>query len=122
MTHSRHIKTHCEQTLGKKGVKITEDKYSLDFNTMNNGMNWNSFPIDIDLLVMMQDVIAEYLAQYAQSKKFDCPVIGKACVFYMYQLDRNGDIAICFCNHEGNKEDTEGNCTLALCPLLKVTE
>ena len=48
-----------------------------------------------------------------------CPVITAECEFYMYQFDSNGEVAICYCNHPDNKNDYEGNCEHALCPIIK---
>ena len=49
----------------------------------------------------------------------DCPVIEASCIYYAYQCDRNGEIAICFCSHEDNPNISEGNCSHTLCPLVK---
>ena len=46
-----------------------------------------------------------------------CPVLGGSCEYYSYQLDNNGEVAICYCSHRDNVCSTEGNCTKGLCPL-----
>lgn len=46
----------------------------------------------------------------AKNEEFFCPFLTK-------QDDRNGDVAIVFCGHEENQEDTEGNCRKEICPL-----
>ena len=51
-------------------------------------------------------------------KREPCPVSGKQCKFYIYQLDSNGEVAICHCTHKENLDPSEGNCTKGLCPLL----
>jgi len=51
-----------------------------------------------------------------------CPALSIECIHYKYQLDRNGDLDICFCNHPENTDKHEGNCTKCLCPLWKGDE
>jgi len=50
------------------------------------------------------------------------PMLDIECAHYKYQLDRNGDLDICFCNHPENTDKHEGNCTKCLCPLWKGDE
>ncbi len=49
----------------------------------------------------------------------DCPVIQAHCNYYCYQCDNNGEVAICYCKHPDNPTDTEGNCSLNLCPIVE---
>ena len=50
----------------------------------------------------------------AKNSEFFCP-------FLIWQEDSNGDVAIVFCKHEENQENTEGNCRDRICPL-KINE
>lgn len=49
----------------------------------------------------------------------NCPVIDMQCDHFMYQCDRNGEVAISHCKHPDNKSEFEGNCINELCPKLK---
>lgn len=49
----------------------------------------------------------------------DCPIIQAHCMYYGYQCDSNGDIAICFCSHPDNPDNHEGNCRHQLCPIVQ---
>ena len=48
-----------------------------------------------------------------------CHVIDALCIYFTYQLDRNGEVAISHCAHPKNKSNYEGNCIYALCPKVK---
>lgn len=39
------------------------------------------------------------------------------CEHLITQTDNSGCVAICFCTHDDNADDYEGNCTKELCPV-----
>ncbi len=49
------------------------------------------------------------------------PTFGAGCAHSAHQTDDNGDEVICFCSHDGNEEDTEGNCRREVCPKQQAT-
>lgn len=49
----------------------------------------------------------------------DCPVINSHCIYYGYQYDSFGFVAIEVCGHPDNPTETEGNCTEKLCPIYQ---
>jgi len=48
-----------------------------------------------------------------------CPVTNAPCTYYNYQRDNNGEVVVSYCANLDNHENTEGNCTTELCPLLE---
>ena len=50
----------------------------------------------------------------------------RICPFFIWTSEdveglghQEDDVNLTFCNHAGNKVDTEGNCQEALCPLIQ---
>ena len=51
--------------------------------------------------------------------RMDCPALEARCAYFTYQCDRNGELAITFCNHPDNPKEDEGNAIREYCPRMK---
>jgi hypothetical protein len=66
-----------------------------------------------DSLLVLRGKIDEAIASFDAEGSF------AKCEHFGHQTDHNGDVAITFCSHEDNPEDSEGNCRSVICPLKK---
>ncbi|MCP3672274.1 MAG: hypothetical protein GY814_17945 [Gammaproteobacteria bacterium] len=57
--------------------------------------------------------------QGAVEERMFCPVLRKHCDYYGYHCNSNEEIVLEYCQHPGNTNEFESNCTAALCPILQ---